>query len=111
MALQKNLTLDQGADYSVRLEISTSNGSPLDVETYNVKSQMRHSYYSANAVAEFSSTKEDSANGIIILSLTNEQTTLISPGRYYYDVIIKNQSNVITRVLEGSMSVLPSVTR
>jgi hypothetical protein len=42
----------------------------------------------------------------------NAATTAdIVPGRYVYDVLITSPSVVKTRVIEGIVTVLPSVTR
>jgi hypothetical protein len=45
------------------------------------------------------------------MSLTSANTANISAGRYVYDVIIKNSSNNITRVLEGIVNIVPQVTK
>jgi hypothetical protein len=49
-------------------------------------------------------------SGVIGISLDSANTTILFLGRYVYDVLIKNSSNNITRVLEGIVNVLPQVT-
>jgi hypothetical protein len=44
------------------------------------------------------------------MSLPYANTANISAGRYVYDVVIKDSSNNVTRVLEGIVNVLPQVT-
>ena len=52
------------------------------------------------------------ANGQITLSMTAANTALLTPGRYVYDLTIRNSvDNSVTRVVEGTAVVLPSVTR
>jgi hypothetical protein len=52
------------------------------------------------------------ANGQITLTMTAANTALLSAGRYVYDLTIRNSvDNSVTRVVEGTAVVLPSVTR
>jgi hypothetical protein len=44
------------------------------------------------------------------LSLNSANTANIAAGRYVYDVVIKDSANTVTRVLEGIVNILPSVT-
>ena len=50
--------------------------------------------------------------GIITLSLTSAQTSALdAPARYVYDVEVTNTtSGVVTRVIEGIITVRPNVT-
>ena len=53
-------------------------------------------------------------SGIVNLTLTNTQTQALKAGRHVYDVEISfvdsNAQTVIERVLEGTITVTPSVT-
>lgn len=54
----------------------------------------------------------DPLDGQIDIEMSAATTANISPGRYVYDVIITEQSTgVVTRIFEGTATVLPSVTR
>ena len=56
-------------------------------------------------------TGPNTAAGTITLSLTANQTSNLVYGRYVYDVDVTDASNTVTRVLEGIVTVTPSVTR
>jgi hypothetical protein len=71
---------------------------------------MMKSYYSSTSY-RIASTVTGTANGEITLSVTSANTTLLTPGRYVYDVVITSPASVVTRVVEGIVTVLPSVTR
>ncbi len=43
--------------------------------------------------------------------MNNTLTSSLSPGIYVYDLIITDGVSVITRVVEGSVTVSPSVTK
>jgi hypothetical protein len=71
---------------------------------------MRKSYYSSSATT-ITSTVTGTANGEVTLSVSATNTAALTPGRYVYDVIITSPTSVVTRVVEGIVTVLPSVTR
>jgi hypothetical protein len=71
---------------------------------------MRKSYYSSSSNIIIS-TITGTSNGEITLGMSAANTSNLTPGRYVYDVIITSPTNVVTRVVEGIVTVLPSVTR
>lgn len=106
----QELFLEQGADFSTSITLDDSSGVAYDLTGYTGKSQIRKSYYSANATAEFAVSIPSPANGTIILSLTSANTANISAGRYVYDVMIRSGNNT-TRLVEGIVNILPQVTK
>ena len=106
----QELFIEQGSDFITTITLDDVDGVPFDLTDYTGKSQIRKSYYSANATAEFTITISSPTDGTIALNLDSANTANISPGRYLYDVVIKNTDNVKTRVLEGIVNVLPQVT-
>jgi hypothetical protein len=106
----QELFLEQGSDFNTSITLDDVNGDAYDLTGYTAKSQVKKSYYSTNAAADFIITINEPTLGIIIISLDSANTANISAGRYVYDVLIKNSSNNITRVLEGIVNVLPQVT-
>lgn len=106
----QELFLEQGTDFTTTLTLDDVNGVPFDLSNYVGKSLIKKSYYSTAATAEFSVSILDPEAGTINLTLDSPTTANIAAGRYVYDVMIKNSSNNITRVLEGIVNVLPQVT-
>ena len=76
---------------------------------YDVKSQMRKSFYSANAIT-FNTILTDGATGNITISLNFNATANITPGRYVYD-IKANTANTAIKIQEGIITVNPGVTK
>lgn len=56
-------------------------------------------------------TISDASAGKITMAINSANTANITPGRYVYDVLITSGSSVKTRIIEGIVTVLPSVTR
>jgi len=104
MAAIQNLYIDQGTTFSLAITVSDQYGEGMDLTNYTVTSQMRKSYQSVTTA------KTTPLDGILTISLTANQTSAISSGRYVYDIEIT--SNVETvRVLEGIVVINPEVTR
>jgi len=110
MATISNLYVDAGSTYTNIITVSSSNGAPLNLTDYTVASQMRKSYQSSIAYP-FTASVYNALNGKIRLQLTDEQSELIPPGRYLYDVEITSPIGITTRVVEGIVTVNPQITK
>lgn len=110
MAGFAELTLEQGASYSTTVTVNDATGSPTNLTGYTCASQIRKSYYSSTANS-FTVVVSNAANGEITMSMTAANTANLSPGRYVYDLLITSPASVKTRVVEGIVTVLGSVTR
>jgi hypothetical protein len=107
MAITKNLSIDQGATFSTNvyyLDIKT----PTSLSGYNVRSNLKRSYYSANSVS-FVTEIINAANGVVSLNLDSTVTTNLIAGRYVYDVEAYN-ANIVIRIAEGLITVNPGVS-
>ena len=109
MATKANLVIDQGTTFTTDLTMTDEEGSPLNLTGYTANSQIRKWYTSSNATATFT-TSINGNSGIITLSLTANQTGTMTAGRYVYDVEI-NDGAIISRIVEGIVTVTPQVTR
>ena len=106
----QELFLEQGSDYVTTITIDDAVGVPFDLTDYQAKSQIKKSYYSSSATANFIITIPQPESGSVQIALDSANTANIAAGRYVYDVVIKNSSNNVTRILEGIVNVLPQVT-
>lgn len=112
MASYVELYMDQGTTFRNVINLTDDlTNSYINVSGYQVRSQMRRSYYSANATANLVCTITDSANGEITMSLDAANTSSIKAGRYLFDLETVDLSNVTVRVLEGIITVTPEITR
>lgn len=109
MATTINLYVDAGSTYSNTI-VARIGESTINLTDHTVKSQIRKSYGSSVAY-NFTATISNSAAGQILLQLTSEQSDLIPPGRWLYDVEITSLSGVKTRVAEGIVVVTPQITK
>jgi hypothetical protein len=111
LAAYVEITIEQGANLSSTVNVNDTQGDAVNLSTYSASAQLRKSYYSSTANT-LSAIITGNANGQITLSMTAANTALLTPGRYVYDLKITNSvDNSVTRVIEGTATVLPSVTR
>ena len=108
----QDLFLEQGTTFTTQLTLDDVNGSYYNLEGFTVKSQARRSYYSDNASIIFDTSVVDAANGVIQLSANAATTLNVSAGKLVYDVMLtENDTNTVSRVLEGQIIVSPTATR
>ena len=111
MAAYVEITIEQGANLTSTVNVNDTQGDAINLSTYSASAQLRKSYYSSTANT-LSAIITGVANGQITLSMTAANTANLTPGRYVYDLKITNSvDNSVTRVIEGTATVLPSVTR
>ena len=105
-----DLYIDAGADFASALNLQADDGTPINVTNYVFSSQVRKSYYTSSIAANLVVSIIDAANGYAELSLDAANTSNIFPGRYVYDVKMKDSGNVTTRLVQGILTVTPQVT-
>jgi hypothetical protein len=113
MAATANLRIDQGASFSSDITVTNTDGTAFDLTGHTASAKMALGYSSTRTRTLFTtSIANDATTGVITLSLTGDQTNnLEAPARYVYDVeITKTSDSTITRVIEGIITVSPSVT-
>jgi hypothetical protein len=120
-----NLFIDQGSDFAIDLVIKES-GSPMDLTNYQGRGQLRSAHTSDTIVGYFKVTKTDPANGALKVEIPNGTwtdltvtpnvirtgSTNIAAGQYVYDLeIYTNADAVVKRIMQGTATINPEVTR
>lgn len=117
MAQYEEIVIDQGADWAMELHLANQNGSTKDLTGYDVAGKLKRTYASdSDSTYAFGAiVAAPATNGIVTLSLTNTQTDALKAGKYVYDVELQFTDSggdiIIERLLEGTATVTPSVTR
>lgn len=106
-----NLFVEQGTDYSATFTITNEeNGLPLNLASYTAEAKIKKSYTSAVYSGVFTVEFVDRIGGVIKISLTSEQTSLLTGYRYVYDVLVTSPNGIKTRVIDGIIEISPGVT-
>lgn len=109
MAIKSNIVIDQGADFETALNLTDDDGNALSLSGYTGAAQMRKHYTSSN---NFSFTVSITAGtGTVALSMNAATTANIAAGRYVYDCELTDSGGVVSRIIEGIVTVTPGVTR
>ena len=109
MAIKANITIDQGTDFSALVDVETSSNTVYDLTGYTVAAQMRKNYSSSSATTFVCS--HNSALGQISMALGKDDTAVLEPGRYLYDIEITSSGGSVARVVQGTVTVSPGMTR
>jgi len=102
--------MEQGSTFSTQLNLTDDYGNPYNLTNFTITSRAKKSYITSNVAMTFTTTITDAVNGIVTLSLDAPTTANVPYGKYVYDVIVADQFNVISRILEGQIFVSPGVT-
>ena len=118
MAQYEEITIDQGTDVTIQLELVDTTGAKKSLANHTIAAKMKKNYNSTDSADIHNFTTlvvNPSSDGIVTLSLTNSQTDALKPGKYVYDVEISfidsDNATIVERVLEGRIQVTPSVTK
>jgi hypothetical protein len=109
---QVNIIVDQGTTFQASVGVTDDAGDLLDLSGYTAAMQMRKSYNSANAHHFDIYVDANTQSGVLHISMPADATQQVEAGRYVYDTEIYNDANtVVTRVMQGIVTVTPGVTR
>ena len=129
MAQYEDLIVDQGSDVEIKLELFNPDGTAKILNRYVEATNSIVPLFSASGKIKkgFNSTDSNTYSfrtttlsptneeNCVFLSLTNVVTNSMKAGRYVYDVEISatdSDGNItVERILEGKLTVSPSVTK
>tara|TARA_B100001059_G_scaffold210762_1_gene224638 strand:+ start:294 stop:626 length:333 start_codon:yes stop_codon:yes gene_type:complete len=110
MAAIANLYVDQGTTFSTSVLVTNDDDSALDLTGYTAAAQLRKSFSSSTSVDFTVTIPTPVTAGQINLQLSATETASLEEGRYVYDVEITS-GVIVTRVIEGLVTVSPQVTK
>ena len=109
MAVKGNLVIDQGSDFTTTITVTDDEGNVVDLTGYTGAAQMRK-HYTSSAQTAFT-VSITAVTGEVSLSMNAATSGNVTPGRYVYDCEITSAANVVSRIVEGIVTVTPQVTR
>ena len=108
MTTQANLYVDQGTDFAINVDISINNEDiTLSDKTFFCSFAK---LYSSAASANASVTPLVGNNSILEFSVDGPTTENLEPGKYVYDVIMISPSGIKTKILDGLITIIPTIT-
>jgi hypothetical protein len=110
MATIQNLTVDQDADFTETLTIKDSTGTVVDLTGQTVTSKVRKTHLSTTSYS-FTTALVSATDGTCSITMTDTVTASLTEGRYVWDLTTTTSAGLVTRRIEGRVTVTPSVTR
>lgn len=111
MAAVTNLSIDQGATFTSDITVKDVNGTVFNLTGYTARAKMAKGYSSTRTRTTITTTiANDPTTGVVTLSLTSTETAGLDSERYVYDLEIVSSGNIVTRAVEGIITVRPEVT-
>ena len=125
MAGTHNITILQGATFSLPVTWETSDGgappvlTPVNITGYSIRMQIRTEIDAVGFIDEFTTgggeiLLTDAANGKFTLTITDTATTLYTEADFesaVYDLELVSGGGVVTRLIEGTVTLSKEVTR
>lgn len=114
-----NFQITQGADFNFSVRLQDCNGNPLNLESFRIKMQIKKGFKAnpidelstANGRITVSSYEEDGVYDTIEIDFPHTVTVDYPAGVFLYDLQIQSANADITKVLEGQMQCLTSITQ
>jgi hypothetical protein len=114
-----DLLIKQGSSFAFPFSVTGSDGLPLALNGYVIRSQIRPFRLSPTLTVSFTVNITDFGNGAFLLSLTPAQTAAIPAGetvtapqsKYVWDLEMESPAGYVTPLAWGSVVVFPEVTR
>ena len=107
----ENFSIDQGADFSRTLTVTTDGSTAFDISGRTFTGQMRKSFTSDSSSATFTISIVSGSDGTYKIQLDNDTTTSLDDGRYVYDIEILLADSTVEKVHYGIITVNPQATK
>jgi hypothetical protein len=114
-AANYDITIEQGATFQLNIVWKAPNGTPIDLTGYTARMQVREKVSSTATL--LSLTTENGgialggAAGTIAVTAAATLTDDITTKRGVYDLELVSSGGVVTRLIEGCVTISPEVTR
>jgi len=91
------------------LEDDQSN-SAKDLTGFTGTARFKRQIQDLSDPTAFNITFPNRALGKVRIGLTAAQSALVKPGKYFYEILLKDNNNIVERVVEGTVIVKQPVT-
>lgn len=109
------MVLEQGATFNLVVTWRNPDQTPIDLDGYTAKMQVRPSKGSPEVIATFSTDDATivlgGALGTIMFDVAADDTATLPAGAYVYDLEMRSSGGQVTRLLEGTFTIDGEVTR
>lgn len=114
-AVQQNITIEQGATFQLELIWKNPDTTPINLTGYTARMQVRKKHTDSTKILDLTTQ-----NGMIVITPLQGKINVAVPAADTEDITIKSgvydlelesATGVVTRLIEGCVTVTPEVTR
>tara|TARA_R100000329_G_scaffold41807_1_gene38932 strand:+ start:264 stop:605 length:342 start_codon:yes stop_codon:yes gene_type:complete len=106
---QKDFTVVRRSDFDMRLTVKDSTGSAINLTGYTVAGEVYVEDRSTK-YADWTVAYTDRANGIVDVSLSDDQTTTFTPNELFYDFKYTQPNGKENVYIRGTLYILEGYT-
>lgn len=115
MTAQYSFTLNQGTDLSVPFVLKNKDQTPVDLSGSKIAMQLRKFTSDSEAIDTLTTANDrikiEPEKGRFVCIFPHENTEKYPVIDLVYDIELVSSGGLITRIVEGSITVIPEVTR
>jgi hypothetical protein len=105
--------IERGSNFSDTITITSEvTNQPVDITGYEVSGWLKKSPISQSPSGNLTCVIEDTANGVISISMTGANTANLSADKYFFDVktVDTRSGNAVAKLIKGVFFVDFSIT-
>ncbi len=113
-----SFSIEQGTSFLKTITVKQADGSPFNLTGYKVRMMARANYEDAQPMISLSTIEppggiviNDAAGGQFQISMSATFTAGLKFSTVMYDLEIESGAGEVTRLLDGSVTLIPEVTR
>lgn len=114
-AASLNLVIEQGATFNPRLTLTDPAGDPQDLDGYSARAHIRATLKATEVLLELTTDNGrlvlTPAEGVIDFAVDAADTAALTWTQAVYDLELVSGEGIVTRLLQGTVKVVPEVTR
>lgn len=109
MTYKRNISIESGTYFELVVEMTDEDGEPIDYTGNEALAQFRKSYQSINSISFDTSIDIN----IVTVSIEANATVNVAPGKYIYDVIVRdpNDPSQVEKLIEGIVTINPTASK
>ena len=117
MAGAYDLAIEQGATFKVIFQWTDANNTPINITGYSARSQVRPTIESATVLVDATTVNgklsivAPASDGKVQLLISATETATLPSGTAVWDLELIAGDGTVTRLLQGSVTISPEVTR
>lgn len=109
-AATHNLVIDQGSDFSFSFTLK-KNGVLESLVGFSARAHFRRRKTDDLIAGQFTCTVDENTSSVLVY-LKGSDSSAIEAGNYYYDLeIYTANEEVVRRLLQGSVTITPEITK